>query len=134
MFDAFIFENVPSKRNTAHNHPVPIDKTFRKTWTKIGEHNGHPVWQSPMDHETAIHGSVVGVDFGLCYGCGKCHTACPTHVFEFLLLDPSSVVVDPIRENDCILCLVCEITCPVEAISIESAVGSDDTLDSLLNG
>ena len=43
-------------------------------------------------------------------------------------------VVDPIRESDCILCLVCEIVCPVDAISTKSAVGPDDTLDSLLNG
>jgi NAD-dependent dihydropyrimidine dehydrogenase PreA subunit len=43
-------------------------------------------------------------------------------------------VVDPVKENDCILCLVCEIVCPVEAISIEREGGSDDTLDSLLEG
>jgi NAD-dependent dihydropyrimidine dehydrogenase PreA subunit len=43
-------------------------------------------------------------------------------------------VVDPVKEDDCILCLVCEIVCPVEAIAIERKGGSDDTLDSLLEG
>ena len=43
-------------------------------------------------------------------------------------------VVDPVKEDDCIFCLVCEIVCPVEAISIEREGGSDYTLDSLLEG
>jgi NAD-dependent dihydropyrimidine dehydrogenase PreA subunit len=43
-------------------------------------------------------------------------------------------VVDPIREADCILCLVCEIVCPVQAIIIEREGGSEDTLQSLLQG
>jgi len=43
-------------------------------------------------------------------------------------------VADPIREADCILCLVCEIVCPVKAIYIERKGGSEDTLQSLLQG
>jgi NAD-dependent dihydropyrimidine dehydrogenase PreA subunit len=43
-------------------------------------------------------------------------------------------VVEPVREADCILCLVCEIVCPVQAIIIERKGGSEDTLQSLLQG
>ena len=81
-----------------------------------------------------IHGQTVGVDFSLCYGCEKCIHACPTQVFVQIEDDSGRQVVDPMKEDDCILCLVCEIVCPVEAISIEREGGSDDTLDSLLEG
>ena len=60
--------------------------------------------------------------------------ACPTHVFDIIHDESGSPVADPIREDDCILCLVCEIVCPVEAISIEREGGSEDTLNSLLEG
>lgn len=113
---------------------MPIDRTFRDTWRVVRDHHGHPVWHSPEYESTEIHGRLVGVDFSLCYGCEKCIHACPTHVFELMEDESGSPVVDPIREEDCILCLVCEIVCPVEAISIEREGGSDDTLDSLLEG
>ena len=76
----------------------------------------------------------MGVDFALCYGCEKCIHACPTHVFIPMVDESGRPVVDPVKEEDCILCLVCEIVCPVEAISIEREGGSEDTLDSLLEG
>ena len=82
---------------------MPIDKTFRETWRKIGQHNGHAVWQSEPDESSRIHGDIVGVDFNLCYGCEKCITACPTNVFA-----------------------------TVEAINIQGEGGSQDTLESLL--
>jgi NAD-dependent dihydropyrimidine dehydrogenase PreA subunit len=111
---------------------VPIDKTFRDTWRKIGQHDGHSIWQSNIDESSRIHGDIVGVDFTLCYGCEKCITACPTNVFVAFTDEREMSVVDPLNESDCILCLVCEIVCPVEAISIEKEGGSEDTLESLL--
>jgi len=113
---------------------VPIDRTFRDTWRVVRDHHGHPVWHSQRYESTEIHGLLVGVDFSLCYGCEKCIHACPTNVFELMEDESGRLVVDPMREDDCILCLVCEIVCPVEAISIEREGGSDDTLDSLLEG
>ncbi len=113
---------------------MPIDKTFRDTWRVVGHHEGHNVWQSINDDSTEIHGRLVGVDVSLCFGCEKCITACPTNVFSYWTDDGGKVVVDPIRESDCILCLVCEIVCPVEAINIAREGGSEDTLKSLLQG
>lgn len=105
---------------------------FRDTWKQIAQHEGHPVWQSDNDESSRIHGNIVGVDFILCYGCEKCITACPTNVFVTYTDERGMPVVDPLNESDCILCLVCEIVCPVEAISIERESGSEDTLKSLL--
>jgi NAD-dependent dihydropyrimidine dehydrogenase PreA subunit len=113
---------------------VPIDRTFRETWIAVKDHLGHTVWQSPDNNGTEIHGHIVGVDLSLCYGCEKCIHACPTQVFVQMQDESGRQVVDPVKEDDCILCLVCEIVCPVEAISIEREGGSDDTLDSLLEG
>jgi len=123
-----------SKRNLAVNFIVPIDRTYRDTWRMVKSHHGHPVWQPPDNETIEIHGQIVGIDFALCYGCEKCIHACPTHVFVLMEGPSGHLVVDPIREDDCILCLVCEIICPVEAISIEREGGSEDTLNSLLNG
>ena len=81
-----------------------------------------------------VHGQIVQVDWSLCYGCEKCITACPTDVFTLITEIKGRVVVDPIRESDCILCLVCEIICPVKAINIKQKEGSEDTLRSLLQG
>ncbi len=81
-----------------------------------------------------IHGDIVGVDFSLCYGCEKCITACPANVFVPFVTEKGRSVVDPHRDADCILCLVCEIVCPVQAINIEREGGSEDTLNSLLQG
>ncbi|MHA2352274.1 MAG: 4Fe-4S binding protein [Candidatus Thorarchaeota archaeon] len=113
---------------------MPIDRTYRDTWRVVKNHHGHPVWHPPDSKTTEIHGQIVGVDFSLCYGCEKCIHACPTHVFVQIEDESGRQVVDPVNEDDCILCLVCEIVCPVEAISIEREGGSDDTLDSLLEG
>lgn len=79
-----------------------------------------------------VHGHLVRVDWSLCYGCEKCILACPTSVFMASKNSSGQAVVDPVRELDCILCLVCEIVCPVEAITIERRSGSEDTLRSLL--
>lgn len=113
---------------------VPIDRTFRDNWRVVSHHEGHPVWQTDSGDSTKIHGRIVGIDMSLCFGCEKCIKACPTNVFSYWTEDSGRAVVDPVREIDCILCLVCEIVCPVEAISIEREGGSEDTLKSLLQG
>ncbi|MHA1950022.1 MAG: 4Fe-4S dicluster domain-containing protein [Candidatus Thorarchaeota archaeon] len=113
---------------------MPIDKAFRVTWRVVADHEGHPVWLLENDASSEIHGQIVGVDMSLCFGCEKCITACPTNVFTYWTDNEGKEVVDPIREANCILCLVCEIVCPVEAISIEKEGGSEDTLKSLLQG
>ncbi|NHJ12369.1 MAG: ferredoxin family protein [Candidatus Thorarchaeota archaeon] len=74
----------------------------------------------------------VGVHIQLCTGCMKCLEACPTKVFVPWEFTQGLNVVDPLREEECILCLVCEIVCPVEAIHILREGGSQETLDSLL--
>ena len=113
---------------------MPIDRNFRKTWTRINNHEGHPIRLSPKDTENEIHGEIVGVDFSLCFGCKKCITVCQTQVFVPWTTDRNQHVVDPLNDADCIRCLACEIVCPVEAICIEREGGSDDTLKSLLEG
>ena len=113
---------------------MPIDKSFRATWTKVGEHEGHPVRVSSDGTKREIHGEIVGVDLSLCYGCEKCVTVCPTQVFVPMMMHDTHRVVDPIRDSNCIRCLACELICPVEAISVEREGGSEDTLKSLLEG
>ena len=110
---------------------MPIDRNFRNTWNRIGLHNDHSVWQGD-DESLVIHGDIVGVDFSLCYCCEKCITTCPVNVFDTFTDELNRSVVDPVNDSDCILCLACEIVCPVDAISIERSGGSEDTLESLL--
>ncbi len=69
-----------------------------------------------------------------CVSCMKCVEACPTDVFNRWDTEEWGEVVDPAREVDCILCFVCELICPSDAIHIRRESGSDDTLDSLLGG
>jgi NAD-dependent dihydropyrimidine dehydrogenase PreA subunit len=133
LYDKIQF-SIFSKRNPVSFVCVPIDRTFRKKWRVFKEHQGHPVWHSLENEGAEIHGQIVGVDFSLCFGCEKCIDACPTNVFDLIEYKPGELLADPIREDDCILCLVCEIVCPVEAISIIREGGSEDTLDSLLEG
>lgn len=96
-------------------------------------HNDHSVWECKNKEAGPIHGNIVGVHFLSCIACMKCIEACPVDVFVPFSSDQGEVV-DPIRDGDCILCLVCEIVCPTEAISIKREGGSQETLDSLLGG
>jgi NAD-dependent dihydropyrimidine dehydrogenase PreA subunit len=64
----------------------------------------------------------------------KCLTVCPTNVFDEWNDESGKDVVLPTREIDCILCLVCEIICPTDAINIERKGGSEETLKALLDG
>jgi NAD-dependent dihydropyrimidine dehydrogenase PreA subunit len=48
-----------------------------------------------------------------CSACGKCIEICPMKVFE----DESGKVV-PVREQDCLHCLLCLEACPNQAVSV----------------
>ncbi len=113
---------------------MPIDKNFRTTWIRVGEHEGHSVRRLSTDTHREIHGDIVGVDLSLCFGCEKCITICPTDVFAPWLYKEKRYVVDPLNDANCIRCLACELVCPIEAICIEREGGSEDTLKSLLEG
>lgn len=113
---------------------MPIDKYFKTTWIKVGEHESHPVRKSSKDPSKEIHGEIVGVDFSLCFGCEKCITICPAQVFVPMLFKGNRHVVDPVNDANCIRCLACELVCPIEAICVEREGGSEDTLKSLLEG
>lgn len=120
-----------SIRPATHIRQVPIDRSFRETWSVDSLHEGHKVWSS-NGQERSIHGEVVGVHIPSCIGCMKCVTACPVHVFVSWTSVDNADVVDPIRDTECILCMACELVCPTEAIHIQRKPGSQDTLDSLL--
>ncbi|MDT7887232.1 MAG: ferredoxin family protein, partial [Thermoproteota archaeon] len=88
----------------------------------------------------------VAVDFEACIADGVCMDVCPVNVFEWFL-NPGKAgtgndrVIDqnnpndkelwekyrtdkafPIRENNCIFCMACEIACPTKAIKINQPV------------
>jgi NAD-dependent dihydropyrimidine dehydrogenase PreA subunit len=115
---------------------MPIDPQF-KTNRTMRLQGGLKVW-GPIEppRKLGIHGSTVAVDLDLCFGCLKCIEVCTVNVFDKLQTPKhpiSTIKVDPIRENDCFMCLVCEIVCPVEAILIDRGTSQGDTLQALLN-
>ena len=101
---------------------MPIDPDFQKNRQVVEEHNGHKVW-GPVEPPTklGIHGTVVAVDWDECNGDNICVDVCPVDVFEMVdtpghpVSDKKS---DPIRENECIFCMACEVQCPVGAIKV----------------
>ena len=113
---------------------MPIDRDFRSKWSVKSNHNEHSVWQADKRNDGIIHGSIVGVHIDSCVGCMKCIEACPTNVFSQWTDEQEREVVDPALESECIYCLVCELVCPTDAISIAREPGSQDTLESLLQG
>ncbi len=116
---------------------MPINENFRNEYKKIGNHLGHSIWKSNKKIDIlGIHGTKVAIDLDICNGCMKCLKKCSVNVFtEFKTPnDPiSKLKADPIRENDCFECLICELICPVQAINILKEDSGSDTLDSLLN-
>lgn len=56
----------------------------------------------------------IRIDYGKCTRCGKCVEACSFEVLEWI--DDAPVVASP---SNCKLCLECEKSCPVGAISHE---------------
>ena len=63
---------------------------------------------------------MVAVGHDVCDGDEICVSVCPVNVFEMIdSPHPTSAKKpDPVRENDCIQCMACEIECPVQAIKI----------------
>lgn len=63
----------------------------------------------------------VKVDWTKCNGDEVCVSVCPVEVFEMQKLDeyPDSKKSVPVRPDDCILCMACETSCPIEAITVE---------------
>lgn len=113
---------------------MPIDRSYRERWVASGKHADHDVWNSPSDSCAEIHGTIVGVSIDLCNGCMRCLRVCPVDVFAEWESPSGVLVADPVGEKNCILCLVCETVCPKDAIDIRQDKGSDDTLNSLLQG
>jgi len=56
----------------------------------------------------------IKVDLKKCTGCGTCVSVCPVNVYE--LKNKKAV---PVRENECIECKACEVSCPQKAISVQ---------------
>jgi NAD-dependent dihydropyrimidine dehydrogenase PreA subunit len=63
----------------------------------------------------------VKVDWTKCNGCGTCVDTCPVSVFELqdLLAYPDSKKSVIVREDECILCMACETSCPTGAVTLE---------------
>lgn len=96
----------------------------------------------PYPTKLGIYGTIVAVDFEACIADGVCMDVCPVNVFEWLLnpgkagtgndkiIDPNKPEdkelwekyrtdkAFPIRENNCIFCMACELGCPTKAIKI----------------
>ncbi|MBI2584230.1 MAG: ferredoxin family protein [Candidatus Aenigmarchaeota archaeon] len=99
----------------------------------VRTHEEHEVREENKEEgKLGIHGRAVAVDFDLCISDGICLQVCPVDVFNWL--DPNTQEMkkqselkpeknsqwkaDPTREKDCIFCMACESTCPVNAIKI----------------
>ena len=53
-----------------------------------------------------------------CDGECLCSELCPVNVFDIKQINEEKVAV-PTREQDCILCKICEVNCPTKAITID---------------
>ncbi len=116
---------------------MPINPNFKTIRTLVEVKRGVKIWGPVKEPEKlGIHGEIVAVDLDLCYGCMKCIDVCTVNVFEKIDTPnhpESKLKVDPIREDNCFFCLICEIVCPVDAILIERERSQHDTLQALLD-
>jgi len=101
---------------------MPIDPEFQKKLKATGDHNGHGIWgETSPPTKLGIHGTMVAVDHDICNADEICVSVCPVNVFE-MIDSPghptSAKKSDPVREKDCIVCMACEVQCPVQAIKI----------------
>ena len=61
---------------------------------------------------------IVKVDHEKCDGEALCVELCPVNVFEMKNIKDMRKSI-PVREKDCIICMICEVNCPTKAITIE---------------
>ena len=59
----------------------------------------------------------VRVDTRKCDGEGLCAELCPVDVFE-MQSSNSTKKSTPVREENCILCMICEVNCPTKAVTV----------------
>ncbi len=59
----------------------------------------------------------VKVDRKLCDGEALCTDLCPVNVFEMKNIKGFNKSF-PVREKDCIICMICEVNCPKKAITV----------------
>jgi protein-S-isoprenylcysteine O-methyltransferase Ste14 len=103
------------------NVRMAIDPDFRKKRTKTGKEEGITIW-GPLNppEKLGIRGTVAGVDWDICKGCGICLEVCPMNVYEWRETPnhpTSEKKAFPAREKDCVQCLKCETQCPDQAIN-----------------
>ena len=60
----------------------------------------------------------VKVDSAKCDGDGVCVDVCPVSVFE-LKEEAGSKKANVVREQECILCMACEVQCPTKALTVK---------------
>ena len=62
----------------------------------------------------------VYIDKNLCKGCALCVACCPKKVFGISseVNKKGFTVASPVRKKDCVLCGLCEKTCPDLAIHV----------------
>jgi len=104
---------------------MPIDADFAKKRKVVGELAGHKIWAPPEGLNPpvnlGIHGTNCAIDWDICTGCGTCISICPMSVYDFFDTPGHPVSpkkAGPINEPACIICMACEIQCPVQAIKI----------------
>jgi len=101
---------------------MPIDREFKDEREVVEELEGVDVW-GPKDppEKLGIVGSTVAVDWDVCEAHGVCLEVCPVQLYEWRDT-PDHPTSDkkafPAREDECIQCLACESSCPVQAIAI----------------
>jgi len=60
----------------------------------------------------------VKVDKDVCEGAGVCVEVCPMNVYD-MVNTKEGKKAEPVRAEDCILCLACVNACPTQAITVE---------------
>ena len=64
----------------------------------------------------------VTVDLDKCSGAGVCKQVCPVDVYDLVEMPEynNETKADPVRMDDCIMCMACVNGCPEQAITVEA--------------